>query len=78
MSSYSSHIKKFDDLRSKSVVCTGENVNVKSSEVKKVVKPKNRNKVLPELSDIEKDQIAKVDDFHEFIEGHKIDDDSEE
>lgn len=78
MSSYRNHIKKFDDIRSKSVICTGENVVIKSSESEKVIKPKKVKNQLPDLTEIEKDNINNVNDFHEFIEGPKLHDDSEE
>ena len=78
MSSYRNHIKKFDDIRSKSVICTGVNVVIKSSDSEKVVKPKKVKNQLPELTEIEKDNINNANDFHEFIEGPLIPDDSEE
>ncbi len=78
MSSYRNHIKKMTAIL---LTSTGKNANAnetESVEIKKVIKHKKVKNQLPELTEIEKEEIAKVDDFHEFIHGSTVRDDSEE
>ena len=73
MSSYRNHIKKMNDILLKSNSVSSDNVQEIVSKIPKVVKPRKPIKVLPVISDLEKSQIEKIDDFHEFIEGRPND-----
>lgn len=78
MSSYSNHIKKMTAI----LLAPDRNnppiIETESMEIKRVIKRKKVINKLPKLTDIEKNDINNVNDFHEFIEGPKLHDDSEE
>ena len=78
MSSYRNHIKKMTAILLIAQVNNKPVIETESVEIKRVIKRKKVINKLPKLTDVKKDDINNVNDFHEFIEGPKLHDDSEE
>lgn len=77
MSNYRNHIKKMTKILLDSSSKNVQVVDAEKVKIPKVVKPKNKNNQLPELSEAEKQNITNADDFHEFINNGPVDDSEE-
>lgn len=77
MSSYRNHIKKMTKILLDSSSKDLKVVDVEKVKIPKVVKPKNKNNHLLELSEVEKQNITDAVDFYEFIDNDSVDDSEE-